>query len=187
MRSFRWITNKNINLTTKESGQEPRTKLPAAPKTPIFVPDTGDLLPLSIVESEEFKNLMEKADTKYQVPSRKHLSSKLLHEKSVEIKNNLVNTLKRAESVCLTIDLWSSRQMRGFLGITGHFILDWAMKSVMICCKRFKGRHTAESIRSEYEEVVTSFEIGFKIAAIVSDNASNMVKALYDTIQKCIY
>lgn len=65
----------------------------------------GDLLPLSIVESEEFKNLMEKADTKYQVPSRKHLSSKLLHEKSVEIKNNLVNTLKRAESVCLTIDL----------------------------------------------------------------------------------
>ncbi|XP_076109057.1 zinc finger BED domain-containing protein 4-like [Mytilus galloprovincialis] len=86
----------------------------------------GDLLPLSIVESEEFKNLMEKADTKYQVPSRKHLSSKLLHEKSVEIKNNLVNTLKRAESVCLTIDLWSSRQMRGFLGITGHFILDWA-------------------------------------------------------------
>ncbi|VDI47048.1 Hypothetical predicted protein [Mytilus galloprovincialis] len=118
----------------------------------------GDLLPLSIVESEEFKNLMEKADTKYQVPSRKHLSSKLLHEKSVEIKNNLVNTLKRAESVCLTIDLWSSRQMRGFLGITGHFILDWAMKSVMICCKRFKGRHTAESIRSEYEEVVTSFE-----------------------------
>ncbi|VDI11014.1 Hypothetical predicted protein [Mytilus galloprovincialis] len=84
---------------------------------------------------------------------------------------------KRAESVCLTIDLWSSRQMRGFLGITGHFILDWAMKSVMICCKRFKGRHTAESIRSEYEEVVTSFEIGFKIAAIVSDNASNMVKA----------
>lgn len=108
----------------------------------------GDLLPLSIVESEEFKNLMEKADTKYQVPSRKHLSSKLLHEKSVEIKNNLVNTLKRAESVCLTIDLWSSRQMRGFLGITGHFILDWAMKSVMICCKRFKGRHTVERLFS---------------------------------------
>ncbi|CAG2205851.1 unnamed protein product [Mytilus edulis] len=72
----------------------------------------GDLLPLSIVESEEFKNLMEKADTKYQVPSRKH---------------NLVNTLKRAESVCLTIDLWSSRQMRGFLGITGHFNDDGQM------------------------------------------------------------
>ncbi|VDI55921.1 two pore calcium channel protein 1 [Mytilus galloprovincialis] len=66
---------------------------------------------------KNFKNLMEKADTKYQVPSRKHLSSKLLHEKSVEIKNNLVNTLKRAESVCLTIDLWSSRQMRAKLAV----------------------------------------------------------------------
>ncbi|CAG2196623.1 unnamed protein product [Mytilus edulis] len=44
----------------------------------------GDLLPLSIVESEEFKNLMEKADTKYQVPSRKHLSSKF--EKLMMVK-----------------------------------------------------------------------------------------------------
>ena len=65
--------------------------------------------------------------------------------------------------------------MRGFLGITGHFILDWAMKSVMICCKIFKGRHTSENIRQEYEEVISSFEVGDKIATIVSDNAANIV------------
>ncbi|VDI82573.1 Hypothetical predicted protein [Mytilus galloprovincialis] len=66
--------------------------------------------------------------------------------------------------------------MRGFLGITGHVILDWTMKSVMICCKRFKGRHTSENIRQEYEEVSSSYEIGEKIATIVSDNAANMIK-----------
>lgn len=101
----------------------------------------------------------------------------MLHEKSSEIRENVKAVLKKAESVCLTIDLWSSRQMRGFLGITGHFILDWAMKSVMICCKRFKGRHTSENIRQEYEEVISSFEVGDKIATIVSDNAANMIKA----------
>lgn len=37
--------------------------------------------------------------------------------------------------------------MRGFIGITGHFILNWQLESVMIVCKRVKGRHTAEKIR----------------------------------------
>lgn len=51
------------------------------------------------------------------------------------------------------------------------------MKSVMICCKIFKGRHTSENIRQEYEEVISSFEIGEKIPTVVSDNAANMIKA----------
>jgi hypothetical protein len=47
----------------------------------------------------------------------------------------------------------------------------------MLACKRFKGRHTAENIRHEYEEMVSSYEIGNKITTIVTDNASNMTKA----------
>lgn len=137
----------------------------------------GDLIPLRTVESEHFKNLMSKLDPKYQLPSRKHMSSKLLHEKAAKIRNNVKLQLKNAESVCLTIDLWSNRDMRGYMGITGHFILDWALKSVMICCKRVKGRHTADNIRMEYEEVISCFDVGHKIISVVSDNASNMVKA----------
>ena len=67
--------------------------------------------------------------------------------------------------------------MKGFLGITGHFILDWVMQSVMIACKRFKGRHTADNIRLEYEESLSAYDISDKIMTIVTDNASNMVKA----------
>ncbi|KAJ8315996.1 hypothetical protein KUTeg_006010 [Tegillarca granosa] len=137
----------------------------------------GDLLPLSIVESEDFRNLMETADPKYQMPSRKYLSSKLLLENSTEVRNNIMHQMKLAENICLTVDIWSSRQMRGYLGITGHFILDWTLRSVMFCCKRFCGKHTAENIRNEYEEIIASFDIAKKIVAIVSDNASNMVKA----------
>ena len=82
-----------------------------------------------------------------------------------------------AQSVCLTIDLWSNRQMRGFIGITGHCIINWTMESVMLACKRFTGRHTAENIRQQYEETVASFDIAEKITNIVTDNASNMTKA----------
>ena len=67
--------------------------------------------------------------------------------------------------------------MKGFLGITGHFILDWVMQSVMIACKRFKCRHTADNIPLEYEETVSAYDISDKIMTIVTDNASYMVKA----------
>ena len=80
------------------------------PKTPgrasvIYI--AGDLLPLSTVDSDNFKYLMERAEPRYQLPSRTFLTSKLLHEKSTEVKNNLKSQLKKAPCICLTIDLWS--------------------------------------------------------------------------------
>ena len=51
------------------------------------------------------------------------------------------------------------------------------MKSVMLACKRVKGRHTSENIHLEYEGIVANFDIAGKISHIVTDNAANMVKA----------
>ena len=67
--------------------------------------------------------------------------------------------------------------MKSFIGITGHYILDWTMKSVMLDCRRFKGRHTAEYIYQQFHETVSAFDIASKITNIVTDNAANMVKA----------
>ena len=134
-------------------------------------------MPLSVVDSPQFQHLIAILDQRYQIPSRKHLSSKLLPDESNEIQNKVKTCLEQAPSVCLTMDLWSNRQMKGFLGMTAHFIQNWTLQSVMLACKRFKGRHTAENIRHEYEETVSAFEISHKITAIVTDNASNMIKA----------
>ncbi|CAC5403295.1 unnamed protein product [Mytilus coruscus] len=73
--------------------------------------------------------------------------------------------------------MWSNRQMRGFLGMTGHFILNWKLESVMISCKRVRGRHTADKIRQEYEETLAMYEISEKVRNVVTDNAANMKKA----------
>ena len=51
------------------------------------------------------------------------------------------------------------------------------MQTVMIACKRFKGRHAAENIRIEYEEAISAYEISVKVMSIVTDNASNMTMA----------
>lgn len=51
------------------------------------------------------------------------------------------------------------------------------MKSRVLGCDIFEGRHTAVNIASAYEEIVTRFNIQGKVKKIVADNASSMVKA----------
>ena len=65
--------------------------------------------------------------------------------------------------------------MKGFLGITCHFIVNWSMQSLMLECKHSKGRHTAENNAHNY--VTTSYNIDRKLVTTVTDNASNVIKA----------
>ena len=110
----------------------------------------GDLMPLSVVESPRFQALMSLSDPRFQFSSRKLFRNKLLPEKSAQVKKNIMRFLQNASVVCVTADLWSSRQLRSFLGITAHFIVksEWSLKSVMLACSRFRGSHTAEADNS---------------------------------------
>ena len=67
--------------------------------------------------------------------------------------------LDMVDTVSVTVDLWSNRQMRGFLGITCHFILDWSLRSLILGCKRFRGQHNAENITEHYEEIISFYKL----------------------------
>ena len=134
-----------------------------------------DMLPLSLVESSTFKTFVSTLDPRYTLPSRKHLSTKLIKEKHEVIHCHLVELLASTECVSVTLDMWSNRQMKGFIGITCHFIKEWSMQSVLLL--RFHGRHTSENIISYFHEITEQYNIGGKITNIITDNASNMLKA----------
>ena len=51
------------------------------------------------------------------------------------------------------------------------------MQSVMLACSRFHGSHTGDAIAEEYETVVTSFHLTHKLSFVITDSASNMIKA----------
>ena len=137
----------------------------------------GDLIPLSIVESPRFRSFILQLDPKYQLPTRKHLSNKIIKEKYIKMRENLTKEFEKVHNLSLTTDLWSNRQMRSYIGITGHYILNWRMNSVMVACHRFQGRHTACNIYEVFQDIVASYKISNKISSIITDNASNMVKA----------
>jgi len=126
------------------------------------------------------------------MPTRKHLSTKLLPQRHSQLHGKVTDLLQLARSVCATLDLWTNRQMRSYLGVTCHFIIDFRLYSVMLACKRVHGSHTGEVICQHFDEVVDSFGLTGKVEFVVTDNASNMKKAFkllddvdFDSVDEC--
>ncbi|KAK2152952.1 hypothetical protein LSH36_313g00004 [Paralvinella palmiformis] len=134
----------------------------------------GNLLQSSIAESPRFRDFCGMMDPHYQLASRKHLTGKPLINKTKSIQAYFKQQLKQTQSVCLITDLC---QMKSFIGVTGHFIHDWSKHSITLASKRVKGCSTFENIHQQYEKIVTSFDITHKISHIITDNASNIIKA----------
>uniref|UniRef100_A0A1X7SHK7 DUF659 domain-containing protein n=1 Tax=Amphimedon queenslandica TaxID=400682 RepID=A0A1X7SHK7_AMPQE len=160
---------------------EPKKKLPSILDNYILPEnlEAEDLLPLSTVESISFRALLSSLDPRYSVPSRKHLSSVLIRDRCSELYDSVKEHLKDVKELSLTMDIWSNRQMRSYTGITAHYISNWKLQSLMLSCNRFKGSHTGEKIFQEYEDTVTYFGISSKVRHVVTDHASNMLKAFH--------
>lgn len=163
-----------VNAAKPFSSTDPRQKL-ISDKVVNYV--AAGLVPIVHVDYKEFHEMMHAAEPRFKVPSRGHVTDVLLPNKYKKLQDVLMEHLKQAENVCLTADIWSSRQMHGYIGMTCHYIHDWTLKSALLACSHFPGRHTGENIRQQYEEIVACYDITSKVLTIVTDNAANMTKA----------
>ncbi|XP_022251895.1 uncharacterized protein LOC111087892 [Limulus polyphemus] len=84
----------------------------------------------SVVKLKDFQDLMATMDFRYVLPSRKHLSTMLIKSRFDEVQQKVIFLLQ-CHPTSMSLDIWSSRQMHSFLGVTGHFILDWKMETVI--------------------------------------------------------
>uniref|UniRef100_A0A3B5R8K2 HAT C-terminal dimerisation domain-containing protein n=1 Tax=Xiphophorus maculatus TaxID=8083 RepID=A0A3B5R8K2_XIPMA len=122
----------------------------------------GCNLPLSIVENKSFRHFLTVVDSNYSPICHRTMTSKiedLAAEKHLMLKTQLSQT----DHVSVTVDIWSDRKMRGFLGITVHWIQKGIerleVKSKLLAFERFKGSHTGERICEKFEAV--SFTVCF--------------------------
>jgi len=137
-----------------------------------------DQLPLSIVESQTFRNLLLTAEPRYVFPTRTTFRNSLIPTATQQMEKAIQCKLTHLSHVYLTIDLWTNRNMKSFLGITIHFIdEEWKLSSYVLAADSFPGRHTAENIAEAYDNVVEKFKLTTKVTKVVSDNASSMLKA----------
>ena len=84
---------------------------------------TKDMLPLSFVEGEGFRKLMECVEPEYKVPSRKTVTARV--ESTYDtMASNLKSQLMRAEAVAITTDGWTALTTESYMTITCHYIAD---------------------------------------------------------------
>ena len=134
-----------------------------------------DLQPLRVVEGMGFKQLIRYIEPGYVVPSRTHVAS-ICRKKYGAIKEELLTSLQKIQSVALMSDIWTSRAVQAYLTATIHFITDdWLKSSKVLVTREMTERHTGVHIADSLTEIAKYWNLEEKIVAIVHDIASNMV------------
>ncbi len=139
-------------------------------------------VPFNVVDSEEFKRFVEELDKTINTKTSRTYSRQM-EKFSDEVLEDVKKAVKKFcdASAAITTDLWTSRAMDSYISITVHFIDDlFRLHRWTPFCSPFADRHTGENIQ---EVVDMDIEVKLDIPPSlpkwgVSDNASNMVKAL---------
>lgn len=137
--------------------------------------------PISIVEDPEFRKFVHLLSPNYNIPTRKTISNSLIPAVYNELKEEIQAMFKKPGiAVCLTADGWTSQNNQNhFYAITAHFIDgNTQLKNVLLDCIHFTERNTANNIAAMLKNVAFEWDLQNNVTAIVTDNASNIIKAV---------
>jgi len=129
-------------------------------------------LTLQLFSSATFVDFMGKWIPEFNVPCRQTMTNTHIPRRCESIREHINRLLTRATNVCLTLDMWTSRAQNAFMGVTGHFILDYRMKSVLLACRSMDESHTAVHIEQLFGEVVSDYNLGSRVTCVVTDNVT---------------
>ena len=149
-------------------------------KTASFVDNisVGCGLPLSIVENPHFVAFCTDMDPMFHLPSCSHLSRQLLPSAVSRKVSAVQSKLQSARFVSLTLDIWTDRRCHSFLAATVHSFVRCEVTSMLLSFVSFKGSHTGQRIAAEIDRIVEQNKLTGKVIHLVTDNASNMKKAV---------
>lgn len=138
-----------------------------------------DLQPLSIVENKGFKRLMKFIDPRYELPSRRSITRRLIPERCTTERERVKAELAMVEDVSLTTDIWTSSATQGFITVTIHYLNQlWILESTVLETKCIEGDHTSEVIAATLRDIMDKWNILEKVRVVLSDNAANMSAAV---------
>ncbi|GFS27016.1 zinc finger BED domain-containing protein 1 [Elysia marginata] len=135
--------------------------------------------PLSVVEHQGFRKLVNVLDPKYEIVSRKRLSTQLLPQRYDHQKKKLIEELSLVEKVSITTGCWTSRANEAYTTITAHYVdPDWNLKAPVLTTRSEGKHHMAENLASELRDTFIEFKIDKKVTTVVKDNSRNVTNAV---------
>ncbi|XP_011859962.1 PREDICTED: zinc finger BED domain-containing protein 4-like [Vollenhovia emeryi] len=143
-----------------------------------------DRQPFSVVEDKGFRNLLSVVAPLYTVPCRKTIT-KRIDEKYELLSSKIKTMLSKIDTLRLTTDIWTETfNTQSYIGITAHYINFEGMQleCLSLGIKELEKCHNAEYISTIVSEIVDEWYINAdSVVAVITDNASNIVKAIRDT------
>ena len=140
-----------------------------------------DVQLLMTTQSKYFQELIKELDPAFKIPDTK-LIKQIIH-KAYNHTYPLIKEFldKNAISVSLTTDMWTARNRQGFLGVTCSFLdKDFCINEIILTIEYIRYPHTAQHILETLFAILNEWNLKDKVFVIVTDNGSNMKKAIKD-------
>ncbi|XP_044586110.1 zinc finger BED domain-containing protein 4-like [Cotesia glomerata] len=140
-----------------------------------------DDLPLSATDKPGLQKLLQVVCPYYEIPRRNKITTLIKH-KAEALKLLFQGKLSEIECFSLNADVWTdTHNSRSFLGCTAHYHFEGKLSAAVLGVKELQERHTAENIVKALKSMLEVWKIDIKkVIAVVTDNGSNMVKAVND-------
>ncbi|CAB5376032.1 unnamed protein product [Rhizophagus irregularis] len=142
----------------------------------------ADDQPFTVVESPEFHHVIHSCNPMAFIPSADTVKTDILKLYKTH-QSNMQDLLQNTPGkISFAIDAWTSPNIIGFLGITGHFIdVDWNLRNVLVDFIDLSGPHSGANLAKAFAACLQEKKILTKILGITADNAANN-----NTFLKCI-
>lgn len=131
-------------------------------------------LSIQVAEQEWFRKFMSDVEPQFQPVSRVAVKKKLniLHEEERDTMLKEIADLSFKPSV--TLDFWTGRDGRSFMGCTVHYVVatEKKLSNHMLFFKEIPPSHMAENIRNKFEDHLDLLHTSSFV--VLTDNAANM-------------
>jgi len=154
-----------------------------SPEKRLFRLILEDGLPLSFLESKNFRRFLFQLNSKISIPSRRHFTSKILPEIILESQNKILKISEKAEYVSLTVDTWISLANDSYFGITVHMIdINCKNISFLLSISLLSERHTSNNLSGKFILEMEKWNLNSKYVSVVHDSAANIRKAMDSSV-----
>jgi hypothetical protein len=117
-------------------------------------------MPPSIVEHVGFRNFLKTFAPKWKPTSARYLSKTLLPSLMKNTQDKIKDLLSNVNHLSITVDAWSDKRGRSFIGVTGHFLDSHCVpQALLLDFLRLKGPHTGENILNITEQILDDLEV----------------------------
>src|SRR6266498_4418986 len=123
--------------------------------------------------------MIKKFDPAFQLPCYATIKKDISFSYQVAFQAIKEIIIQTCDIAAITTDLWTSHAKSEYIGITCHWLTEkMKLIDILICVESINYLHTGNNIHQTIITKLELFGLENKVKAAVTDNGSNMVKAI---------